>query len=443
MTHTIVWPLAAIWCAAAGAGVEPLTVHQAVDAALARYPSVSLAEADLDVARGAVGEAQASLWPSLQAAASATRHEEPYPVVPIHGLRAGATPPFDRTLLNAQLKASYTLVSGGGRLARIRGARAQAGAAEAAVDESRQSLILEVVRTYLEILSRREVTAAHERRIEALTAERGRAADFLAHGKVARVELLRVEAALAGAEAERVRSATALATAEEDLARLLLVPAEETRSVRMRAVTLADTMLPSAEEALAQARDDNPAVRAARAGEAAADAGRRVARSARWPDLLLVGTHTGYGDGEGFEAGEWSAAIQAGIKLFTGGAIAKGIDRADAVHRAAVDRLHLVESRLAGDIDRALAAALESSSRVRSLAIAVASYEEVARIEGVSLRAGSGTQSDYLDAEASLLDARASLVEARHSQILARLELARLTGALVPEWLRQNLESGS
>jgi outer membrane protein TolC len=443
MTHTLFLSLAAFCGAAASAGAGPLTVHQAVDEALARYPSVSLVEANLEAARAAVGEAQAGLWPSVEASASATRYEEPFPVVPIHGLRPGTIPPFDETLLNAQVRASYTLFSGGGRIAQVRGARAQASGVEAAAEETRQSLTLQVVRTYLDVLSCREVLAAHERRIEALTAERNRATDLLAHGKVARVELLRVEAALAAAEAGRVRSATALVTAEEDLARWLVVPVEETRAARLVAVALIDTLLPSAVEMLHGARENNPGVLEARAGAAAAAAGRRVARSARWPDLRLVGTHTSYGDAEGFEAGEWSAAVQAGLKLFSGGAISKGIDRADAAHRGAAEQLRLAESQLAGEIDRALAGALEADSRVRSLTKAVASYEEVARIESLSLHAGSGTQSDYLDAEASLLDARADLVEARHRQILARLELVRLTGTLDPAWLRQNLESGS
>jgi multidrug efflux system outer membrane protein len=442
MRQTLLFPLVSLWLGAGG-GAGTLTVQQAVERALERYPSVSLAAANLEAARASVGEAQAGFWPALQANASATRHEEPYPVVPIHGLTPGKIPPFDQTLLNAQLQASYTLFSGGSRGARVRSARAQAGASEAVLEESRQGLTFAVVRTYLEVLSRRELEAAHARRIEALRIERGRAADLLEQGKAARVELLRVDASLAAAEAERVSSVTELATAEEDLARWLVAPPEETRAGRLQAVALRDTLLLVPADLLGEARQNNPASREARAGEAAAKAARGVARGARWPDLRLVGMHTSYGDGEGFEAGEWMAAVQAGLKLFTGGAIAKGIDRADAIHRAAADQVRLVESQVAAEIDRAVAGALEADSRVRSFAKAVASYEEVARIEGLSLRAGSGTQSDYLDAEASLLTARASLVEARHRQILTRLEIARLTGTLNPAWLRQNLETGS
>jgi outer membrane protein TolC len=66
---------------------------------------------------------------------------------------------------------------------------------------------------------------------------------------------------------------------------------------------------------------------------------------------------------------------------------------------------------------------------------------EVARIEKLSLDVGSGTQTDYLSAEADLLAARANLVNARYREIVTRVDLARITGQLSLEWLAQNLES--
>lgn len=62
-------------------------------------------------------------------------------------------------------------------------------------------------------------------------------------------------------------------------------------------------------------------------------------------------------------------------------------------------------------------------------------------MEKLRLDTGAGTQTDYLRAEADLLSARAELAAARHTVIGARVELARATGALTLDWLRQNLES--
>jgi outer membrane protein TolC len=72
---------------------------------------------------------------------------------------------------------------------------------------------------------------------------------------------------------------------------------------------------------------------------------------------------------------------------------------------------------------------------VAALATAAAQFDEVVRIRRLTLQTGSGTQTDYLDAETDLLRARASLVEARHGEIGARVELARVAGDLTPAWL--------
>jgi outer membrane protein TolC len=65
----------------------------------------------------------------------------------------------------------------------------------------------------------------------------------------------------------------------------------------------------------------------------------------------------------------------------------------------------------------------------------------VERIRRLSLQVGSGTETDYLGAEAALLSNRASLVQARHAEMAARVELARVTGELSPEWLGRVLVS--
>lgn len=83
----------------------------------------------------------------------------------------------------------------------------------------------------------------------------------------------------------------------------------------------------------------------------------------------------------------------------------------------------------------------EATARVRALRGAAARYDEVARIESLAMRTGTGTQTDFLSAQADLLDARASLAEAERAEITARVELARLTGALSPRWLRTLLEN--
>lgn len=70
----------------------------------------------------------------------------------------------------------------------------------------------------------------------------------------------------------------------------------------------------------------------------------------------------------------------------------------------------------------------------------MASFSAVARTERLRLEVGTGTQTDYLAAEADLLVARADLAQVGHSVIVARAELARITGELDLSWPQLALE---
>jgi outer membrane protein len=416
-----------------------LPLEEAAARALATHPAVGIARAHEDEATALAGEAAAARWPSLRFSAAATQYEDPMGVAPIHGFTPEAIPPFDRTHLNAGLGLNYTVFDGGARGGRIDRARSVAGAAGAALTASEQRLVARVARTYLEALGRREVLAAHDRRLAALAAERERATRLRTAGRAAQVEVLRVEAAIASAEAERVRLAATLEVAEQDLARLIGGGVEEARASRLVPVALADTTIPSREDLLATAQARSPAGEEARARAAAAAAGREVARGARWPAVDLFGNWIDRNSDDEDLPPEWSAGVQMSLPLFTGGAITQRIASADAAERGAGEELRLTELEIAADVDRAHTIYLEAHALVRSLETAVLRYAEVTRIEKLALDAGSGTQTDYLDAEADLLSAQARLTEAQNAEIVARIELARVSGELDRAWLARTV----
>jgi outer membrane protein TolC len=126
--------------------------------------------------------------------------------------------------------------------------------------------------------------------------------------------------------------------------------------------------------------------------------------------------------------------------IFTGGGRVSAIRRAAADDRAATEQLRGGRLSVGQGVDQALAALREAHARVAALRSAVELSSEVTRIERLSLEVGSGTETDYLDAEAKLLSARAGLIQARHAEISARVELAGLTGELSRGWLAQALE---
>jgi outer membrane protein TolC len=417
-----------------------LSLHSAVGRALEQYPSIGAARAATDEARAAKGEALAARVPGVRVSAAGTRSDEPSIVSPIHAFDPRAFPPFNETVLTGSATLSYTLFDGGARGGRIARARALVRSSEVSLDDASQSLAWRVIRNYLDVVARRRVLDAHDRRLEALRSERDRIAQRFAVGRAAEVDRLRIEAALASAEADQVQASIALDAAERDLARFIGGAQRDASASRLVPVALADSIVAPRESLRAQALERNAALLRARHQAAAADAGAAAARGARWPQLRLTGTYAYYADPEGYHADEWSGALALSYDVFTGGATTNAIRRADATRRSALEQLRQATVDLEHDLDRALALHRESRARVASLGSAVARYGEVARIQGLLLESGAGTQTDYLNAQADLLTARAGLSTARADQIAARAEIARVVGVLDLDWIDRNLE---
>jgi outer membrane protein len=430
-----------LWGPAGVVGQERLTLPQAVERALGRFPGVGAARARQEEAREALAEAEAARRARGRFTGSAIQYQEPMVVTPIHGFGPGLFPEFDETLVQGTLAVSWTLYDGGATGARIRSAAEQAGAVGAALAAAEQALAQRVAAAYLTAVGKSQVLAAHDLRLAALEGELSRAQQRFEAGKAARVEVLRAEAGLAAAGAERVALAAAVGNAERELARLLDAPVEEVRAGRLAPVELADPAVPPREALVAEGLAASPAVEQARRQVAAADAAEALARSVLRPELRAVGNVNEWGSAGGDFTAEWNAGFQVAVPLFDGGATRRRIARAAAARRAAAEQLRLAELQVREEVDRAAAAAEEALARAASLEKAVERFAEVARIQKLLLDAGSGTQIDYLNAEAELLAARAGLAEVRNAAALARMDLARAAGRLGPEWLRQNLET--
>ncbi len=418
-----------------------LPLNEAIEQALAQYPLIGIADAELQRARAAKSEAMAAWFPSLKFSAAARRYEEQMPATPIHGFAPGTFPTFNEDIAQYGFHVGYTLFDGGRRPGRIRSARSRTAAASFSLDGARKNLIARVITAYLAVLNGREILAAHDHRITAMQAELSRAEQFFAQEKAAKVEILRVQAALATAEADRVRARAGLEVAEKDLASLAGSDPEMTTAARLIPVSLVDSTIEVDAVLYSTALAMNPIVERARSRVAVANAELAVARGARWPALQLGGNWLDQGDFDGHRVDEWNVGVSVSLPIFTGGLVRSRIGAARAARRATEEQLRLAELSVQREIDRTLARVNEAQSRVVSLSRAVESYAEVVRIEKLLVKTGGGTQTDYLDAEAELVTVRASLAEARHAVIAARVELARLTGELDRQWVSRHLEN--
>lgn len=419
-----------------------LTLAEAMQRAAQHYPTVASSEANLTAAQAGIRRERAEWWPRLSVIGSGTQYQKPMIVNPIHDFQPGETPPFDETLIQGGANLSWTLLdAGGSRRARIDRSKSEAGAAASALSATRQSLLSDVASAYLDALGLQELRTAHDRRIAALEAELKRVRQRFEVGRAARLEILRVEAELAGADAERVAVNARLEVARRELARLTGLSPASVESRGLTPLRLRDSSVPNRETLAARARARSPVVQRARRVRRAAEASVAVARGQRWPDLELAGSWVDRGSADGDFESEWSVGLQLSLPVYSGGRIGSEVTRAEAERRRAGEELRVAEKTIERAVDRAASRVDETLARIRSLERATSRSEEVVRIERLRLDEGRGIQTDYLDAEASLLAVRARLVEARHATIRARVELARAVGTLDPGWMERNVET--
>jgi len=367
-------------------------------------------------------------------------HQEPMIVAPIHSLDMSNPPDFDRHLLQGALTLGYTLFDGGGRGARIRQAEAGDAAAAAVGVAADMDVIVLVSAAYLGILSGEEILRAVEGQRAALEAEAGRVRQFLEEGKAARVDLLRVEAALSRVQASEISARSDLELARSRLARLTGLSLEAVEANSLAPVGPREAQLPSRDEVLALAEASNPELSRAREALAGASAGVKEAKAGWFPTIEAGGRYNDFGTVSGGHVQEWQALVQVSYPLFSGGSRSGDQERAAAEERQAAESLRLAEMKLEDDAESALASLLETRALREALEVAVVQSEEVARIEALALEAGAGVQTDFLGAQAELFQARATLAEARHGEILARIQLARVKGELTLDWIQENME---
>jgi len=410
-----------------------LSLADAVRRALASQPGVAAARESRAAAAASVGQARAPLFPRLSATFGVNEYKIGNLVYPLSGLSLVNPPLFNTTLSQGALQLGYTLFDFGGRTSQVRLAQAQERKAEAALDATSAATVSRVANAYLRVLTTRGILDAEERQLAALRAEADRIGQLEAQGKAAHVEVLRLAAQVSRSRADEVGTRAQLEVAERDLAQLVALPVDTVRI--LVPVRLADTMLADRATLVANAELNSPDVAQAQRAAEAASAGVGVARASLVPQLQLSAAYLENGHSFTGYRPYWSAGLQLSYPIFTGGSRVSAIRLNEATARAANEQLRAAQQAAELSVDAAMATLTGARATVEALATAVTQSEEVERIRLLSLQVGSGTETDYLDAEATLLSNRASLVQARNAEIAARVELARVTGNLSPEWI--------
>jgi len=340
--------------------------------------------------------------------------------------------------LSGEFEVVQPLYTGGKTEAAVRQAESDILAARAGLKSAEQSVLLDAVRAYMDVLrdhARLQLTANNE---DVLKRQLEATQDRFDVGEVTRTDVAQAEARLARATADRISAEGQLAVSSATYERVIGEKPHD-----LEAVPPLPSLPATLRDALLIGLDENPDLEAANHTERASKAAVRVAFGDLLPTLDLRGRvlrsrETSF---ESQSSENDSILAQVSIPLYQSGVEHSRVR--ESKERQNQRRIQVEQARrlVIEQVTQAWEVLTSTRSNITARNQEVRANEIA--LEGVREEAsvGSRTTLDVLDAEQELLDARVALVEADRDEYVAGFSLLSAVGRLSAQLLGVPVES--
>ena len=332
-----------------------------------------------------------------------------------------------RTTYNGGFRVTQNVYAGGTTQAEIKQAKHEVSAERARLMTTEQEVLLDAVTAYMDVFREEAVLKLNVNNEQVLSRQLQATRDRFNVGEVTRTDVAQAESRLARATAERIQ-------AEGDLE---VSRAFYEQIVGAKPATVPNPGYPASlptdvEEAVALARDGNPAVVSATFDERAARAFVEAVKGELLPSVDIVGGAS-RSRNEGTPdrtVDDITLTAELTVPLYQQGQVSSRIR--EAIQLASENQLQVEEARRAAIEDAksgyeqlltARASIQSREAEVRAAKIALEGVEQEAAV-------GSRTVLDVLDAEQELLDAQVNLVRDQRDAIVASYALLAAVGRL-------------
>ena len=409
---------------------EPLALKEAVQRAVSENPAV--AESRLGVA--ASEEGVKSAWgrhlPRLSLDANYTRREDPLPYIPAQGVPTPA-PHFSDEFASYNIALTLPLYQGGQIVNGVELGRVKKEIQQQALSFTRNEVIANTVNTYNKILELRKLREAAQTSLTALEEQYKNEQTLFKVGRVARVDLLKVEVQTANERQRLISLDAGIATATATLRTLM--GEQVTGSVPPLALGDALTVPSMPVDFTAgveTAHRQRPDYLIAGQGVKEAELNRKLALGKLLP---AVSAFTGYLDQFGFapwyKEANWYAGFNLSMPLFERPLYAD-LARQRLEAQRSKERLRAIDNQVSLDIRSALNSLDESKARIAATEQAVAQAKEAYRIEQKRYQTGAGAVVDLLLAQSADVTAAANYDQALYDYNTAVVAYRKATGTL-------------
>ena len=335
--------------------------------------------------------------------------------------------------LFGQAQVGVPLYQGGAVRNAVRAAETRVEAGRAQLRGTEANLFTNVVAAYMDVIRDDAVTALNRQNVRVLEVNARASRDRFEVGDLTRTDVAQSEARLAIARAQLQQAEAQLIASRENYINLVGEPAGQLQDPPPlpRLPTTAD-------EAVATAIEDNPALQAAVAERNARRFDVGVARAQRLPRVgaSLGGSYSSFLGSVPSGAGGFiqnsataaTAGLNMSLPIFQGGRPAALVRQAQARESQSIENVTQAERNAVSQTRSALAVYRGSVEVIGSSEVAVNANKLA--LEGVRAENSVGTRTvlDVLDAEQELLNSQVTLVSARRDAYVAGFALLAAMG---------------
>lgn len=379
-------------------GDELARVLQAI---AARSPDVLAAQAAQRQATAHVEQTRAAWFGKIDAYATSQHFNDPRLTRPITQPPNVALYPFGSNQFGYGLDFQLPIDVSRQIAAEVDAARSGAAAARWSAEDVRLRAVLEGATLYRNLQALRGQQAALDKQLQALQASERAAEAGLKAGNIARVDLLRVQAAVAEVRASIAGTQGQQRKLRAQLAALMDAP-EFTSHVEP----------PSSGPARLPVNPDGapPSLQAAQSAVLASEARVSAARRAQYPQVVVnSGWNHNAIQWDSRAVDTWQIILGVRLNLWAGGAQRSAVSEAQAAEAEARERMRSTQGGLRAAREGAAAQWNAQEQTYRAAVSGLRSADESARIEQDRFRVGLGSATDLIAAEAALARARASV----------------------------------
>ncbi|HIJ62478.1 MAG TPA: TolC family outer membrane protein [Rhodospirillaceae bacterium] len=402
------------------AGAE--TMQEALVSAYNSNPTLLAQRARLRVADEGVPQALANWRPSIKLSGDYGKNQ-----TTTNQSRVSQAGTFTSTPKDAGLTVTQALYRGGRTTAQTRQAEATVEAERAGLAATEQTVLLNVITAYMDVVQFRAVVELSRNNEQVLQRQLDATNDRFRVGEVTRTDVAQAESRLSAAHADRRQAEGNLAAATATYSKTVGHPPD---TLFVPGPT--EKLPASVDAARTAAEHDNPNIINAQYNYVAATHGIDLVAGELLPSVTLTGNAAKNFDYQG--EGPVERVLQATVNL-TVPIYQQGQEYA----RLRAQKHSAGQARLTVDVTRrdAMESVTKAWEGLQTARARISSYSDQIRaaevaLEGVTRESqvGSRTVLDVLNAEQELLTAKVNLVQAQHDETLASYQLRSTVGQL-------------